>query len=143
MKNDYCPFCHILVAPAASDRIERNGQAAHDSCVRRDKRSFEAARNLCSGFLMEHGGEFEARAFEIKFSKVTSTRDFGKLVGLVLRKYRARLDDPGKQAGVLRLADEIGDKLNIDIDVALDEGVKTVPTPPKARTNGRSRARKA
>lgn len=133
----YCPFCHILVAPAASDRIERRGQAAHDSCVRRDKRAFEGARNLLSGFLIARGADFEARAFEIKFAKVVSTRDFAKLAGLMLRKFRERLDDPTKVSAVLAVAEEIADKLNHDVDAG-DPPESAAPRP-----NGKARSRRA
>ncbi|HTM69008.1 MAG TPA: hypothetical protein VL426_06965 [Candidatus Binatia bacterium] len=136
-RNDYCPFCHILVAPAASDRIEHAGQAAHDSCVRRDKHAYAAARNLCSAFLLSRGANFEARAFEIKFAKVVSTRDFGKLVGTVLRKYRDGLDDPRKKGAVTAVANEIGAKLNVDIDAGEDE--RSSPPAP----NGKSRRSRA
>lgn len=132
-RNDYCPFCHILVAPAASERLERKGQAAHEGCVRRN--SFAPAIKACRSYLAGSGAAFEASAFEIKLPRANTVRELGRLVASVLRKCRDKAVSVHDKAEVAFRAEAIADQLFVEIDVS---------TPvPAVRPNGKSKAQRA
>ena len=114
-RNEYCPFCHILVAPAASDRLERKGQAAHESCVRRN--AYASAVSACRSCLTANGAAFEAAAFEIKLPRANTVRDLARLIATVLRKCRDNVESKQAKAEVALRAEAIADKLLVEVDV--------------------------
>ncbi|HTK04790.1 MAG TPA: hypothetical protein VL500_04345 [Candidatus Eisenbacteria bacterium] len=128
-RNNYCPFCHILVAPAASDRLERKGQAAHESCVRRH--AFAPAVAACRSYLAGSGAAFAASAFEIKLPRAGTVRELARLIASVLRKCRDNaVSDQDKAEAAFR-AEAIADQLLVEIDV-------TTPVP-AVRPNGKAK----
>ena len=132
-RSDYCPFCHILVAPAASDRLERKGQAAHEGCVRRH--AVGPAIGNCRSYLAGSGAAFEASAFEIKLPRANTVRDLAKLIATVLRKCRDRAESEQDKAEVAFRAEALADQIFAEIDVTTPIQV--------IRPNGKSKAQRA
>ena len=131
--NNSCPFCNMSVAPFDPYRLERKGQAAHESCVK--AKSLPGVRDACANFLADRGATFEASALEIKAKRAFDPKAFAKVVSTVLRTLLAQTNDLEAVSEVERFASRMGDRLFVDIDV--DTGA------PAPRTNGASSFRRA
>ena len=113
--NNTCPFCHLSVAPFDPSRLERNGQAAHEGCVK--GKSQPGVYAACVRFLAERGADFEASAFKIKAKSATSPKALAKVVAMVLSPLVVGSSSAKAAAEVTLFASQMADRLFVDINV--------------------------
>lgn len=78
----YCGICHVIVAPADPNRLERGGEAAHGSCVARD--GFRGVRREAESFLSMRGGESARRQFVAEAASARRPRQFAEALSNAL-----------------------------------------------------------
>ncbi len=132
--SEYCPFCRLVVAPADPHRLVRNGQAAHEGCVR--SKAMPAAIADFRRFLTARSdATFEASVFEIKLKTTAGVKQLAQLVEWTLGKLVAKGPDAQETAAIADIAARTAEKLHVDIDAG-------VPAP-ASRANGSSKAKRA
>lgn len=114
--SQYCPFCHITVAPADPRRMVRNGQAAHEGCV--PGTTLQSALAEFRTFLAEIGAAYEASVFEVKLRTTSGVRRIAQLVEWTLQKLVAKGPAVCGPKAAAAIAARVADKLNVDIVVA-------------------------
>jgi hypothetical protein len=127
MHRNYCPFCHLVVAPADPYRLERKGQAAHEGCVKQS--AMPGVYRQFKEFLTGFGATFELNVLEIKSKTALAPRQFAIVVESLLKRLVKANGDADKHAAAVAFAAQAADKLYADIDVAVD--ASPVPTGPK------------
>lgn len=132
--SEYCPFCRLVVAPADPHRLVRNGQAAHEGCVR--SKSMPSAIADFRRFLTARGdASFEASVFEIKLKTAAGVKQLAKVVEWTLGKLLAKGPDAQEVAAIADIASRTSEKLYVDV---------VVDVPAQApRSNGASKANRA
>lgn len=123
MHRNYCPFCHLVVAPADPYRLERKGQAAHEGCVKQS--AMPGVYKQFKEFLAGLGATFELNVLEIKSKTALAPRQFAIVIESLLKRLVKANGDSAKHAAVATFAAQAADKLYADIDVAVD----TTPAP--------------
>lgn len=138
MHSNYCPFCHLIVAPADPYRLERKGQAAHEGCVKQS--AMPGVYAQFKEFLSGLGANFELNVLEIKSKTALAPRQFAIVIESLLKRLVKANGDADKHAAAVRFAAQAADKLFVDIDVVADSTPAVTPQPPKA---GGKKARRA
>ena len=116
MSQEYCPLCHIVIAPADPERVlgSKDG-AVHLSCIMRREGKGIIVR--CAAFLTEVAGELPAKAFAIEAGKATTPRKIAALLSMTLSVVYRRTRDRFVRQRVTVFAKSLGEQLTFNVRI--------------------------